>query len=91
VSRYYDIDPTDPYGPRELTEWEGLKPGMHVRYENPAWKNADGTFKTGGMDPPLVIEELISFPADSYPRGYVEAILNNGDWQVNARNLVEDK
>jgi hypothetical protein len=39
------------------------------------------------MDPPLVIDELIQFPTDP---PFVEAILNDGAWQVNAENLVPE-
>jgi hypothetical protein len=83
MSRFYETDPTDPDAPRELPEYRGLRPGMSVRYENPAWRQPDGMFKTGGMDGPLMISEIIDF-ADC-----VTAILNDGEWEVNADNLVE--
>jgi hypothetical protein len=90
MSRFYDEDPNDPEAPREIPEYNGLRPGVHVVYENHAWRLPDGSYTTGGMDPPLVIDELILFPTDAatYAAGfYVEAIINDGEWQVNADNL----
>jgi hypothetical protein len=116
-SKFYDTD--DPEAPTILEEWNGLKPGMHVVYRNPAWRTERGycrtctgewakstdddercpgcgswetevrsEWKTGGMDPPLVIDELVRF--DMEDTGWVEAVLNGGEWQCAAANLVPD-
>lgn len=88
MSRYYDEDPSDPDAPYAVEEFNGLRPGMHVVYRNPAWQQPDGTYRTGGMDPPLVIDELVLFPMHDGP--WVEAILNDGEWQCSALNLAPD-
>jgi hypothetical protein len=46
--------------PQLLAEYRGLTPGMRVLYRNPAWRQPDGTYRTAGMDPPLVIDELVT-------------------------------
>ena len=82
-------DPDDPEAPVRLDEYNGMRPGDFVAYENPAFRQEDGTFKTGGMDETLVIGALYHFPPITTESGepYVEAILNEGEWAVNADNL----
>jgi len=93
-SKFYDVDPSDPESPVVLEEYRTprgfmLRPGMGVRYENEAWLQPDGTYKTGGMDGPLVITEIIGFPViEPHEVLPPQAILNNGEWEVNADNLV---
>lgn len=86
MSKFYDTDPDDPDAPRELTEYASphhgtIKPGDRVAYENPAWRRGDGTYRTGGMDGPLVITEIIS------SGDFVTAVLNDGEYECNADNL----
>ena len=87
MSRFYETDPDDPDAPVELDEYNGLRPGMRVLYQNPAWRMPDGTFKTGGMDPPLVIDEILRFPTEI---PLVQAVVNGGEWECNADNLVPE-
>jgi len=86
LSRYYATDAGDPDAPRVLRGFTGakgtIKPGDHVVYENEAWRQQDGTYRTGGMDPPLVVAELVDLGG-----GPVQAILNDGEWEVSAANL----
>jgi hypothetical protein len=81
MSDFYSTDPDDPDAPVLLDEWNGLRPGASVVYENPAWQQPDGSYKTGGMDGPLVVTELYAFGE------HVTAILNDGEWECNAANL----
>lgn len=89
-SRFYDNDQNDPDAPRLLIEYYGphyglLRPGDQVVYENPSWQQPDGSYRTGGMDPPLQVDELIDFGADcDCPP---QAVLNNGEWECSADNL----
>jgi hypothetical protein len=105
VSKYWITDPDDPEAPVVIEEYNGLHPGMHVVYQNPAWRQPDGSYKTGGMDPPLVITELVRMPgleerrvqdrvaAEHRPvavQPVVQAVLNDGEWEVNADNLAPE-
>lgn len=81
TSNYYITDPGDPDAPVRLTEYNGLHDGASVAYENPAWRQPDGTYYTGGMDPPLVVTEILQVGP------HVTAILNDGEWETNADNL----
>lgn len=87
-SRFYDIDPSDPESPVLLPEYHGehhgmIRPGDRVAYENPAWRQPDGTYKTGGMDGPLTITEIVDLGGDIPP----QAILNDGEYEVSADSL----
>lgn len=82
MSDFYDDELGDGY---LLDMYNGLKPGDRVVYQNPAWRQPDGSYKTAGMDPPLVITEIISLG------GLVTAIINEGQWEVNADNLAPEK
>ena len=86
MSQFYETDPDDPEAPTLLDEYNGLKPGDHVLYQVEEWRQPDGTYKTGGMDPPLVITELVHLGDE-----FVTAIINNGEWEVNADNLTLEK
>ena len=97
MTDFYSTDPDDPDAPELLNEYRVpsrdviLRPGMSVLYQNPAWQQPDGTYKTAGMDPPLVVTALFRFPQEMHDEpDYVQAILNNGEWEVNADNLVPD-
>jgi hypothetical protein len=88
VSRFYDTDPADPDGPRELTEYRGphyglIRPGFRVAYENPAWRQPDGSYRTGGLDGPLTVTELIDLGGGTP----VLAVLDVGMYDVSASNL----
>jgi hypothetical protein len=95
MSRFYGTSPADPDGPRELTEYRGprhglLRPGFRVAYENPAWLQPDGSYRTGGLDGPLTVTELIDLGGDGVPwleSGRVQAVLNDGEYEVSADNL----
>ena len=89
ASRYYDTDPGDPEAPVALGEYHGIHPSDHVVYENPAWRQPDGSYRTGGMDPPLVVDAIHRFPGseDLGDDDQVLAIINGGEWEVNADNL----
>jgi hypothetical protein len=80
-SWYYDT--TGPDAPAVLAEHDGLKPGDTVAYENPSLKEPDGTYWTGGMSSTLYVSELIDFGRGAP----VQAILNDGEWEVSAVNL----
>lgn len=89
---YYNLD--DPDGPTALQQYGLLRVGMRVRYCNPAFLQPDGTYKTGGMDPPLVVSGLYQHPfprfggEEDHPQ--VSAVLNEGEWEVSADNLVPE-
>ena len=90
MSQFYNIDLDDPESPQLLEEYKNLRPGDHVVYQYPPWRQPDGTYKTGGMDPPLVITEILYWPThETMPQ--VQAILNEGEWEVNADNLALEK
>lgn len=77
MSKFYRTDPNDPDAPVVLDEYRGLRPGSPVEYVNPA----------SAIEPlpqPLVITQLVLFPSPDY----VSAILNDGEYEVNADNLV---
>jgi len=90
-SRFYRTDPGDPDAPVVLEEYAGdhgvIRPGDQVVYENPAWRQADGSYWTGGMDPPLEVTEIIDFGGGHPP----QAILNNGEYEVSAANLRPER
>lgn len=95
-SQFYRTDPADPDAPVVLAEYTGphhgtIRPGDLVVYENPSWRAADGTYKTGGMDGTYTVAEIIDFnPARVPDRLMVEAILNGdtvGEYQCSADNL----
>lgn len=71
---YYATDPTDPAAPVELTEWNGLTVGMAVDYVNP---------RAGGLPGPITLSALYQMGLG----GPVVAILNEGEFEVMARNL----
>lgn len=75
TGKFYDADPDDPEAPVLLGEWSGLKPGDHVRLK-PSCAPLPG---------PLVIAELWDFG-----EGFVQAVLNDGEYEVTASNLVLD-
>jgi hypothetical protein len=78
MSRFYITDAADPEAPVELTEYNGLRPGVEVVYDNPALPP---------LPRPLVVTELIRFHPDTDDPGGVSAILNEGEYEVNADNL----
>jgi len=83
MSRFYDTSAPD--APKELKEYAGqyhgtIRVGDHVVYENPALLR-DGVYFTGGMDPPLVVTEIIDFG------DFTAAVLNDGEWECQADNL----
>ena len=77
---YYEHPPDDPDAPVHLAEWEGLRPGSAVSYVGPM-----------PMPGPLVVTALHRFPevtmACTRDAGYVLAILNEGEYEVDAANL----
>lgn len=75
-SRFYDTNPDDPDAPTPLAEYRGLRPGDSVRY---APRDSPHT-----LDEPLVITELNLFGLLG-----VQAILNDGEYEVSADNLVK--
>jgi hypothetical protein len=89
VSRFYNTGPDDSQAPRELEEYDGphhgvIRVGDRVVYENPAFRKPDGSYKTGGMDGELVVEEIIDFGVEGVPP---QAVLNDGQWECSADNL----
>jgi hypothetical protein len=86
-SAFYETDPANPDAPVSLKQYRNLHVGDSVVYENPAWKMDDGTYRTGGMDGPLVISAMFRF-GDPYADDHVTAILNGGEWEVAADNLA---
>ena len=85
-SKFYNTDPDDIDAPRVLAEWRGLRPGSRVVYENPAWRQADGTYKTGGMDGTYTVTELVALDGEGWIAD-VLAVLDDGAYEVNAANL----
>ena len=85
---YYILDPDDPEAPVKLDEYSGLRPGMQVIYIN----NANPKLTLPG---PLVLTALYRFPGlemRHYENGdsHVQAVLNDGEYEVNADNLVPE-
>ncbi|MBO0838920.1 MAG: hypothetical protein J2P28_25870 [Actinobacteria bacterium] len=76
-SRFYETDPDDPEAPIVLTEYMGLKPGDRVTYigHAPPWR----------ANHRPVIAELVAWRG-TYPHGTL-AILDEGEWEVDADNL----
>jgi len=72
-SKYYVTNPDDPDAPIVLTEYDGIRPGDVVRYVGPVPL----------MAAPLIVSELIRWPQDDL----CCAILNDGEFEVNADNL----
>lgn len=88
MSRFYDT--SHPDGPHELAEYTGphhgvIRVGDRVVYENPAWRRADGSYATGGMDGTCTVTEIITF--DEAEPVFVQAILNDGEFECSADNL----
>lgn len=71
-SRFYNTDPNDPDAPVLLDEWEGLRPGVAVRYEG-----------THALEGPFVVTEILHWDDLS-----TTVILNDGEYECEARNLV---
>jgi hypothetical protein len=74
---YYVANPDDPDAPVLLHEYGGIRPGDRVTYENPAAPPLPG---------PLVVDEIWEF-VDHGAGGWVAAILNKGEYEVNADHL----
>jgi|KBSSwiS6_1023812.scaffolds.fasta_scaffold120729_2 hypothetical protein len=84
AGKYYDGDPEDPEAPVELDEYKNIKPGIQVVYDNPRFR--------APLPGPLIVSALYRFPAavgswNDYE--WVCAILNDGEYEVNADNLKE--
>lgn len=73
-SRFYACDASDPDAPVLLGSYRGLRAGMAVEYVNPRAPSLPGS---------LIVTEIVRLAAD-----HVTAILNDGQWEVNADNLV---
>lgn len=76
VSRFYRTHPEDTgdmEAPRVLRYWRGLRPGLRVRYTGPH-----------PLPGAHVITEIIDFNGD----GMVVVVLDDGDYEVAATNLV---
>jgi len=72
---YYNTDPNDPEAPVLLERYNGLSPGDAVEYVNDRWPG-------GAISGPLVLTALYDWPEHG-----VSAILNDGEWEVDAVNL----
>lgn len=88
MSKFYDTSPADPDGPRELAEYRGphhglIRPGFRVVYENPAWRQPDGSYRTSGMDGLFTVAEIIDLGGGTPAL----AILDDGMYEVSADNL----
>lgn len=84
ASRFVNTDPDDPEAPRVLASYHGkhhglIRPGDTVEYANPAMPGL-GSPADDGV--PLVVDELVD-----YRLGSVQAILNDGLYEVSADNL----
>jgi len=73
-SRFYETNPNDPDAPVLIEEHDGMCIGDVVRYIGPVPL----------MVHPLVVTEFIRWPGDEL----VSAILNDGEFEVNADNLA---
>ena len=76
--RFYRANSGDPWSPVLLDSYRGIKPGDHVVYENPALPPPPG---------PLVVTELYLFKNALAEPDSVQAILNDGEYELNADNL----
>lgn len=78
MSDFYVTDPADPEAPRLLAEFTGphgtIRPGDPVVYDNPSFPLP--------LPEATTVTELIDLGD-----GPVQAILNNGRYEVSARNL----
>lgn len=88
ITRFYLTDPADRNSPKSLNAYttparETIWPGDRVAYQNPAMRQADGNYETGGIDGPLTVTALVDF-GEGYPP---QAILNDGLYEVSAVNL----
>jgi hypothetical protein len=79
---WYDTDPDDPEAPVRLTEYNGLRDGMAVRYRNPHSR----VQLTG----PLTVSAIYRFKDADGQVVMVQAILNEGEYEVSADNLEEE-
>lgn len=79
TSSFYETNPDDPEAPVVLSEYRGLVPGMPVRYT-----------ATPPLSGPLVIAELVRFPGAMTCPSFVQAVLNGGEYEVNADNLASN-
>ena len=71
-SRFYATDAKDPQAPVVMDEFDGLRPGMSVRYVGP--RTLEGTF---------VVTEIIHWADHA-----TTVILNDGKYEVDHSNLV---
>lgn len=87
MSKFYDIDPSDPESPRELLTFttargDVLRPGDRVIYDNHG-------LRPGWLNKLLVITEIIDFSTTEYS-DHVDAVINDGEYQLNADNLRKE-
>lgn len=77
--KFYVTDPDDPSAPVLLAEYHGIKPGDEVTYHNPA-------ASLPPLPGPLTVDEIYEF-RDLGAGGWVVALLNGGQYEVNAGHL----
>lgn len=95
MTEFYLTDPHDPEAPVRLDEYHGLRPGDQVVYNNPE-------FQVPLSDGPVTLTALYRFPPIAKEGGrrwdltdvdddesYVSAVCNDGEFEVNADNLVK--
>jgi hypothetical protein len=83
MAEYYWTDPDDPDAPVQLEEYQGIQVGDTVTYANPSFK--------AWLPEPLVVSGLYRFDLIRPEGGFVTAILNDGEWEVNADNLRKEE
>ncbi len=73
---HYQTDPTDPDAPLLLDEYKGIKPGDKVTHHAPV----------APLTGPLTVDAIYQF-TDNGQGGWVTAVLNDGEYEVNADHL----
>ena len=85
MSKYYSTDSSDPFAPIELEEYQGINVGDTVTYANAEMRGYDPF-----TDITLTVSAFYRFTT-GLPEDYVAAILNDGDWEVSADNLILER
>jgi hypothetical protein len=79
MTAYYETNPADPFAPVLLAEYNGIKAGDLVTYDNPQAPPLPGELRVSAF------YQFGPIPPDD--PGWTSAILNDGEYEVDAANL----